>query len=116
MNFKIINVSYIEEVCNKSPELITEMVDIFREQVCEFKNDMKKLYEEKKYFDLGLMAHKAKSSIAIMGMDDLAAKLKELELQTKEGVKSENYIEYINDFVNQTDEAIKELDNYLLTL
>ncbi len=116
MEFRTINVSYIEEVCDNSPELITEMVNIFRDQVSEFSDEMKRLHEEKKIYDLGLIAHKAKSSIAIMGMDDLADKLKELELNAKEGTKPETYIDYINEFVNQTGEALKELEIYLSTL
>ena len=116
MKFKTIDISYIEEVCGGSSELISEMIDIFREQVCEFNNEMKQLYEAKKYYDLGLLAHKAKSSIAIMGMNDLAGKLKELELNAKEGIKIDTYSDYISDFKNQTGEALKELDTYLETL
>ncbi|MDT8401538.1 MAG: Hpt domain-containing protein [Bacteroidales bacterium] len=113
MEFKIVNVGYIEEVCNNSPELIREMIDIFREQVSEFRDEMEQLYTEERYYDLGLMAHKAKSSVAIMGMDDLAGRLKELELNAKEGIKSETYRAYISNFVHQTSDAMKELDTYL---
>ena len=116
MQFKIIDISYIEEVCGGSSELISEMIDIFREQVSEFNKEMKSLYKSKKYYDLGLLAHKAKSSIAIMGMNDLADKLKELELNAKEGIKIETYSDYISDFMDQTGEALKELDSYLETL
>ena len=116
MQFKIIDISYIEEVCGGSSELISEMIDIFREQVSEFNKEMNSLYESKKYYDLGLLAHKAKSSIAIMGMNDLADKLKELELNAKEGIKIETYSDYISDFMDQTGEALKELDSYLETL
>ncbi|MFO7850985.1 MAG: Hpt domain-containing protein [Bacteroidota bacterium] len=116
MEFKIINVSYIEEICDNSPELITEMINIFREQVLEFSGELKKLYQEKKYYDLGLLAHKAKSSVLIMGMDEMADKLKELELKAIEGVKTESYGDYIKQFDYQTGEALKELDDYLKML
>lgn len=116
MQFRIIDVSYIEEICANSSELIAEMVEIFREQVSEFVDEMKKLHEDKNYYDLGLIAHKAKSSVAIMGMNNLADKLKELEINAKEGMNPETYSDYISDFVNQTDEALKELEIYLSTL
>jgi len=116
MKFKIVDISYIEEICGGSSELITEMIDIFREQVSEFNIQMQQLYEDKKYYDLGLLAHKAKSSISIMGMNDLAGKLKELELNAKEGIKTETYGDFIIDFKNQTSEAVKELDSYLESL
>ena len=116
MEFRKIKIDYLEEVCDKEPGLISEMIDIFREQVKEFSEEMKTLYEQKEYHELGLLAHKAKSSISIMGMDDLAVKLKELELKAKEGIEIETYSDYIEDFIAQTGEALKELDNYLNTL
>ena len=116
MEFLRIKVNYLEEVCNKEPGLIGEMIDIFRDQVKEFSDEMKRLYEQKEYYDLGLLAHKAKSSIAIMGMEELAVKLKELELKAKEGVETETYSDYLDDFVVQTGEALEELDNYLNSL
>ena len=116
MEFKIVDISYIEEICSGSSELITEMIDIFREQVSEFNIQMQQLHEDKKYYELGLLAHKAKSSISIMGMNDLAGKLKELELNAKEGIKTETYSDFIIDFRNQTSEAVKELDSYLASL
>ena len=39
---------------------------------------MKSLLAEKNYNSLGLLAHKAKSSVAIMGMNDLADMLKNI--------------------------------------
>ncbi|MBS0011336.1 MAG: hypothetical protein KFF49_07990 [Bacteroidales bacterium] len=116
MEFKIIKVSYIEEVCDNSAELIREMVDIFSDQVSEFSDSMNSLYQEGKYYDLGLMAHKAKSSVAIMGMDDLAEKLKNLEINAKEGTEPETYYDHINAFKEQTGEALKELETYLKSL
>lgn len=116
MEFKKVNVDYLNEVCGNSPDLIREMIDIFRSQVLEFKEEMEHLYSEGEYFDLGLLAHKAKSSAAIMGMEDLAVRLKELEIKAKEGIEPEKYKDYINNFISQTRQAIEELDSYLETL
>lgn len=116
MKYKLINTGYIEEVCDNSQELIAEMVSIFSEQVSEFSEEMQRMNEEGNYHELALMAHKAKASIAIMGMDDLAAKLKELEINSKEGINTETYPVLINDFINQTGTAVKELEEYLDTL
>jgi len=109
----IINVSYLEEVCGGSKDIISEMIGIFKDQVTEFNNEMRKLLEEKNYYDLGLLAHKAKSSIAIMGMEDLALKLKDLEQKAKTGEEPDSYPGHISDFKAQTNIAITELDIYL---
>lgn len=113
---KIINVSYLEEVCGGSKEIISEMIGIFKDQVIEFNDEMSKLLEEKNYYDLGLLAHKAKSSLAIMGMEDMTMKLKDLELKAKTGKEADTYPDYISDFKAQTDIAITELDIYLNNL
>lgn len=108
-----VNVSYIEEVCGGDKEIIAEMVQIFTDQVPEIIYELKSLLENKNYYDLGLIAHKAKSSVAIMGMSDLASKLKDLELKAKAGEEIERYEEYINDYILQTAEAISELKEYI---
>jgi len=93
--------------------MIREIVEMFREQVVEFQNEMKTLLAEKKYHTLGLLAHKAKSSVAIMGMADLASMLKTFELQAKEGLEADKYESYIARFANETDGAVKELDDLI---
>ena len=112
MKLKVINTEYIEEVCAGSKEIMVDMINIFRTQVSEFNTEMKKLYDEGNYYDLGLLAHKAKSSVAIMGMEDLARKLKDFELKAKEGIEPDKYSSYIDDFENQTREGLKELEIY----
>ena len=72
---------------------------------------MKSLFSEKNYHSLGLLAHKAKSSVAIMGMNDLAEMLKTFELQAKEGKESELYESYITRFKTETDAAVTELED-----
>jgi len=116
MEFRKVNVEYLNEVCDNSPELIREMIEIFRSQVVEFKDEMEQLYSGGEYFELGLLAHKAKSSAVIMGMEDLATKLKELEIKAKEGIETEKYRDYIDNFSSQTSQAMEELDSYLETL
>jgi HPt (histidine-containing phosphotransfer) domain-containing protein len=87
---------------------------MFKEQVVEFHNEMKLFLEQKNYLSLGMLAHKAKSSVAIMGMSDLATILKTLELQAKEGKEIEKYQSYIDRFKNDTTEAVKELDDLVI--
>ena len=93
--------------------LVKELVDMFRDQVREIHNEMLLLLSEGDYNSLGMLAHKAKSSVAIMGMDDLAGMLKDFELQAKQGMSVENYPAYIERFARDTELAIVELDDLL---
>ena len=114
MEYKFINTEYLDSVSGGDSEMIREIVDLFKEQVVEFHNEMKSLLKKKNYYSLGLLAHKAKSSVAIMGMSELATMLKTLELQAKEGQESEKYQSYVDKFRNDTLEAVKELDDLII--
>lgn len=111
MDFNYINSEYLDSVSAGDTEIISELVNMFREQVAEVGREMKILLENKDYDSLSRLAHKAKSSVLIMGMNDLGALLKTFELQAREGIEPENYESYINRFEHDTGEAVKELDD-----
>jgi HPt (histidine-containing phosphotransfer) domain-containing protein len=111
MDYKLINTEYLESVSGGDPEIITELVGLFREQSVEILEEMKTLYSGKNFKLLGLLAHKAKSSVSIMGMNDLAAMLKAFELQAKEGKEQHLYESYISRFQSETEAAITELED-----
>lgn len=113
MDYKFINTEYLDSVSGGDTEMIREIVAMFRTQSVEIYDEMKSLLAEKNYYTLGLLAHKAKSSVAIMGMSDLATLLKTFELQAKEAKETEKYGSYIERFRNDTGEALKELDDLI---
>ena len=113
MDYKFINMEYLDSVSGGDPGIINEIVVIFKEQSVEIYNEMKSLLAVKNYTSLGLLAHKAKSSVAIMGMSKLADMLKMFELQAKEGKETELYGSYIERFFSDTQEAIRELDDLI---
>jgi HPt (histidine-containing phosphotransfer) domain-containing protein len=116
MAYKYIKTEYLEMVAGGDSDLLKELVCMFRDQVAEFNYEMKGLFEEKKYKALGNLAHKAKSSVAIMGMDGLANMLKTFEVQATEAKNSELYESYIQRFENDTKYALEELDSLIKNL
>ncbi len=116
MEYKFINPEYIESIAGGDKDTIRELVDLFREQVVEFRLEMNTLLENRDYYNLGLLAHKAKSSIAIIGMADLAIMLKTFELDAKESRNVESYATWIARFESDTVKAIDELNEYVSNL
>ncbi len=111
---KLIDLSYLKSMAGDSKELINEMIGIFISQIPEFISQMKSYYEDKDWKNLGLIAHKAKSSVAIMGMEDQSVLLKELELECKnENTDNSNYKEYIDKFERDCDIALQELEKVI---
>jgi HPt (histidine-containing phosphotransfer) domain-containing protein len=113
MGYKFINIAYLDDVSGGDIGIIREIVDMFREQSAEIYNELKSIHENGDYASLGLLAHKAKSSVAIMGMEDLATMLKTFELQSKEGRETSMYSSYIERFKNETDSAVMELEDLI---
>jgi HPt (histidine-containing phosphotransfer) domain-containing protein len=111
MDYKLINPSYLDSVAGEDPQIIEEIVTMFKEQATEMYLEMKSLHSGKDFKMLGMMAHKAKSSVAILGMSELADMLKVFELSAKEGKETELYDFYIEKFGEDTRSAITELDD-----
>ncbi|MCX6325284.1 MAG: Hpt domain-containing protein [Bacteroidia bacterium] len=105
--------AYLDSVSGGDPVIIREIVIMFKDQSIEIYNEMISHFSGKNYNSLGLLAHKAKSSVAIMGMNDLALMLKTFELQAKEGKEPQLFESYITRFKTETDAAVIELE-YLL--
>ena len=114
MDYKFINTEYLESVTGGEISIITELVNMFKEQVIEIYTEMESLYTQNEYRQLGLLAHKAKSSVAIMGMSALADMLKTFELSGKASENIEMYESYIKRFHDDTKAAVIELDDYLV--
>jgi len=111
-----VNLSYLREWSGGDQVKIQEMIGIFKSQVEEFARDMDEYLNKKDYLALGKLAHKAKSSISIMGLDDLSNDMKVLENLTKSGKEEEKYPMLVNRFKHETGKAVEELDEVLQNL
>jgi len=112
----VTDLTYLSGMSGGNPDIIKEMISIFIEQAEEYVVDFQKLLDEKNYLALGKLAHKAKSSIAIMGMNDLAADLKKLELLTKDNSEIETYQGFVDNFNSLCKTAIVELKEISSTI
>jgi HPt (histidine-containing phosphotransfer) domain-containing protein len=113
MDYKFIRTEYLQSISGGDDETARELVDMFREQSVEIYNELMTKFSAKNYLLLSQLAHKAKSSVAIMGMDELASMLKDFELQAKDGLETEKYESYISRFKDETDAAVIELEDFL---
>ena len=105
-----IDLSYLRDMSGGNNELILEMISIFKSQVVEFGQNMDQLLNSKEFESLGKLAHKAKSSVSIMGLNNLAQQLKNLENSAREGINIETYAGIVDAFKQETAEAVLELD------
>lgn len=113
MDYKYIKTDYLEMVTGGDKELRKELIMMFNKQVDEIYTEMINYLSEKNYKALGQLAHKAKSSVAIMGMDDLADMLKLFELKAGEGTDTDQYESFITRFGKDTSYAVTELEHLM---
>lgn len=110
------NLNYLRTIAEGDAATIREIIDLFIEQVPEFTGNLKKYLEEKRYTELGKEAHKAKSSVMIMGMEDLGHDLKTFQLDTISGINIENYAQHVSRFEEECLIAVEELKQELLKM
>ena len=103
---------YLEHMTEGDKALIKEMIGIFSTQVREYGVLMNRYLKEGNWNELGKMAHKAKSTVAIMGMKALSERLKLLEVFASKGENQESYAGIVNHFTSECEEAVKELQLY----
>ncbi len=107
--FNLIDLTYLNEISDGSSELIHDLIDLFFVQIPEYQTSLNDLYHKKDWYNIGRIAHKAKSAILMVGMKDLAGELKKLEENAKEEKNIHEYKEIIVKFVRDSNTAIKEL-------
>lgn len=112
MNYNYIDLTYVNEIAEGNNELIKELITIFKSQVDEYITEFNQHLEDKNWQSLGALAHKAKSSAAVMGLKTLADDLKRLEIMAKEGNETHLYPEIVKDYESITKNAIIELDEH----
>ena len=105
----ITDLSYLNEMSDGDKKFIQEMIDLFREQMDEYNKNMPDLLRKKDYLNLSRMAHKAKSSVAVMGMKKVANQLKELEILARSEEEVDRYESIVNEFLEKSKLAIEEL-------
>lgn len=115
-NFKHINPEYLKEISDGGTDLVRDLINMFISQVPMFSEQLDNFYKNGDYISLGKLAHKIKSSVAMMGISELTADMKVLENIAKKGENVDNYPVYISKFKSISGEAIIELNNILINL
>ena len=86
----VVNLDYLKSIIGaENSRFIREMVTLFLAEVPENMALMEKAYEDKDYATLGKTAHKMQTSVAMMGISELAGTLDAIEdkCRSRSGIK-----------------------------
>lgn len=106
---RLTNLSYLKEITGGEPEIMQEFIQMFFDQLPEFRDGLTSHLANHKWKELGELAHKAKSSVMTFGMNELGYRLKELQLKTQKLEDIESYPEYVKEFMDEIAQAEIEL-------
>ncbi|WP_026475505.1 Hpt domain-containing protein [Alkaliflexus imshenetskii] len=105
--FSVVDLTYLESIADGDDSIIKELIVIFLEQMPEFTDGFTDCFNNKAWKELAALAHKAKSSVISMGMNDLGnIELKNLELMAKW-----KRIDFLRDQQNLGEKELSELNN-----
>ncbi len=107
------NLTYLKTLSGGNVTVLREMIDLFIEQIKEILEGMNKSLEKQDWLSLSQLAHKAKSSVAIMGMSELEEELRNLELLSSEKKEENTYNSRVEKFSKECKLAIEELNIFL---
>lgn len=110
----ITDLTYLKSMANEDIHFIKEMIDIFKVQIEEYSIKMPELLAKEDYENLSKLAHKAKSSVAVMGMSKEAEILGKLENNARARIEIQTYKSMVDTFVEHAAEAVTELNNQVL--
>jgi len=108
---RLTNLDYLKEITGGESEITKEFIQMFFDQLPEFRDGMNSFLAEKKWKELGEIAHKAKSSVMTFGLNDLGHQLKELQLKTQKLEDIDSYPAYVEEFMNVIAQAEAELQD-----
>ncbi|WP_010665011.1 Hpt domain-containing protein [Marinilabilia salmonicolor] len=101
---EFVNLSYLQSIAGDDEGIINELITIFLDQIPEFTEGLDKSFEEKDWRNVAAIAHKAKSSVLSMGMEELGnVDLKNLELIAKE-----IFVQEVKKKSDATEKEVKE--------
>jgi HPt (histidine-containing phosphotransfer) domain-containing protein len=103
------SLDYLKEITGGEPEIMKEFIQMFFDQLPEFRDGLTSNLANKKWKELGELAHKAKSSVMTFGMNELGYRLKELQLKTQKLEDTDSFAEYVDEFMNEIAQAEIEL-------
>jgi len=112
-DLKLTNLNYIKSAAGNDNDLINEFVTIFINQVPDFIESFNNALNNSDFDKIAKIAHTAKSSVAMMGMKQLANDTKRIEEIARNDKNNSTIEKLIRKFENQITQAKIELENFL---
>lgn len=95
------DLSSLKELFGGNQQMINEIILLFLEQAPRHIEELQESCEQQQFDLLGIVAHKAKSSVVMLGLKELAAKLDKIETDTRNRQNYEGLQDLLNAVVDE---------------
>jgi HPt (histidine-containing phosphotransfer) domain-containing protein len=109
----IVDLSYLEKVCEGDTDFMKEMIEAFIETIPENLKEMQVAHKAGDFPLLARIVHKMKPSITFMGSEELKANVLKLEALAKESKQGPEMNSLVAGVHETTTRAIAELEEVL---
>jgi HPt (histidine-containing phosphotransfer) domain-containing protein len=111
--YKYIDLTYLNEISGGDRASKNQIIEIFLTQMEETADNLKDFLAKGEYKKLSETAHTAKSSLRIMGIENIAQKMETLQNLAAKNENPESYQFLVNYFTDNIPYALKELKSEL---
>lgn len=112
----IVDLTYLETVCEGDKEFMQEMILAFVNAVPENMTEVKSLAAKAEWADVAKVAHKMKPSVTFMGIEPMKAKIIDLETACKQGGSPAHINQLISEIDAIVQVAVVELNKLMAEL
>ena len=109
-NFKYIDPQHLDSVTGGDKNFKLELISVFIQQMPTLLVGLEKALQEKDFKQLSAIAHKTKSSVALMGIESLRTDMAELEQKAKTGDDIELYQKIVTNFISVNTDVLTEIE------
>jgi len=107
------DLSYLNQVFQGNKEMINNIISLFLQQVPEYVKEMEECVRKNELLSLHPLAHKAKSSISMLGIRDLETDILQIEQDSKHLRNLENLPILVSRVKENCDCVLHQLEEVL---
>ena len=108
---KLIDLSYLEQVCSGNKALVAKMIDLFVQQTPLQMKQMREHSTSGDWHKFFNVAHKVKSSLAMMGVRALESSMENLEEYSKHKIKLDTIPDLLKHVESTCSHIINEIES-----
>jgi len=110
----LFDLSYLNQIFQGNTTMINSIIELFLQQVPEYIGEMEDCIIIKNYQALHPLAHKAKSSVAMLGLKKMEKFILEIEYKSKHQINMDQLPSLVTSLREQSDLVYGELQSILI--